>query len=396
MIKPIAWRQALLFIFVTFFIAAAARAEGVTPNDTARFLAGMPPQAGSPLEPLAQEKAFTAHAEIFDKAWAGLEAGQLAKVKAWSSENLKAPQTTLFYMFSGPDFLYANAFFPKAETYVMAGLELPGDMPDIAELPKSSIPRELSALRTSLNSVLSYSFFITREMRSRLYGRRELTGTLPVLFVFLARSGKTIKSVKFVELDKDGALHPAGTVPQAQSRIGQTQTQGAVGVKIDFLGENAQPQTLYYFATDLSDGAIENSGFLKFCERWRSGDSLLKSASYLLHSNNFSRVRDFLLARSTTIVQDDSGIPLKDFDSNAWDLRPFGTYVRPIPMFWRNYQRDLVNFFADRQAQPIEFSIGYRWKHGGSSLLLATRKPGPLEQASSGAQPVAVAPAKGQ
>ena len=65
-------------------------------------------------------------------------------------------------------------------------------------------------------------------------------------------------------------------------------------------------------------------------------------------------------------------------------------------MFWRNYQRDLVSFFADRQAQPIEFSIGYQWKHGGSSLLLATRKSGRREQASSGAQPVAVAPAKGQ
>ncbi len=26
----------------------------------------------------------------------------------------------MFYMFSGPDFLYANAFYSKAKTYVLA------------------------------------------------------------------------------------------------------------------------------------------------------------------------------------------------------------------------------------------------------------------------------------
>ena len=82
-------------------------------------------------------------------------------------------------MFAGPDFLYANAFFPKAETYVMAGLELPGEIPDIEALPKRWVPRELSAIRISLNSVMNYSFFITSEMSSHLYDRRNFTGTLP-------------------------------------------------------------------------------------------------------------------------------------------------------------------------------------------------------------------------
>ena len=120
-------------------------------------------------------------------------------------------------MFSGPDFLYANALFPRAETYVMAGLEFPGDIPDVTKLPRSSIPQELSALRGSLNSIMSYSFFITKAMKRDLNGRR-LTGTLPVLFVFLARSGKTIESVSFVNLDADGTLHPADAAVQGQGK----------------------------------------------------------------------------------------------------------------------------------------------------------------------------------
>lgn len=368
-----AWRSAALSIFLVAYAAVTAIPAGATPNATARFLAGLPVEAGSPLEPLTKEKFFAEHARFFDRAWATLEDTQLSKVKAWSSANLKAPQPVLFYMFSGPDFLYANAFFPHAETYVMAGLEPPGDIPEIEALPQQTAPRELYGLRASLKSILSYSFFITKDMRSHLYGRR-LTGTLPVLFAFLARSGKTIESISFVELDNDGTLHVLDQAPPPQA---------AKGVKITFSGENREQQTLYYFATDLSDSGTKDSGFLRFCEKLGPGDALLKSASYLPHSNNFSKVRDFLLARSATIVEDDSGIPLRDFDQKEWDLKPFGAYMKPIAKFPGRYQPGLRELFLRSRAQPINFSIGYRWKSGTSSILLATKKPAAGSQASA-------------
>jgi hypothetical protein len=400
MTKSVAWRFAAYSVFcVVFFVAAAARAADVSPNDAARFLAGMPVSAGSPLEPLTKDKEFTEYADAFDKAWAALETGQLAKVKGWTAENLKAPRSTLYYMFSGPDFLYADAFFPKAETYVMVGLELPGEIPDIQTLPKRWVGRELAAVRASLNSVMNYSFFITSEMSSRLYNSRQFMGTLPVLYVFLARTGKTIESVSLVELDKDGVAHAsAAPAPAVKGKRGrrEAQPQTTRGVKIVFTsGDGKQQQTLYYFSTDLSDKGVDKSGFLKFCDQWRTGDALIKSASYLLHNSDFSHVRNFLLARSATIVQDDTGIPLKDYDLGQWDLHPYGNYVRPIPIFSGYMQKDLLNLFTEQHAQPIGFNIGYQWKNNGSSVLLATKKPGRLEEASSEGQ-TSMAGAKGQ
>jgi len=400
MTRLTAWRAAaLLFISAVLFITVPARAADETPNDTARFLAGMPPEPGSPLEPLTKEKAFIAHANYFGKAWEKLETGQLAKVRAWASQNLKTPLPVLFYMFSGPDYLYADSFFPKAETYVLVGLELPGELPSISKLRSGYVWHELAALRQSLNSVMNYSFFITREMSHHLYNRRNFTGTLPILFTFLARSGKTIESVEFLELGKDGGLQPYDTQPGPQEQGRKRRHVRAPvprAVKITFLGGNKQKQTLYYFSTDLSNGGTDKSGFLKFCAQWRRGDALLKSASYLPHASNFSHVRNFLLSHSTTIVQDDTGIPFKDFDRNQWELKPFGNYVRPIPIFSGYYQRGLARFFAKEHAQPIEFGIGYRWRNKGSSLLLATRKPSRSEQAASEAQPSTAAPAKDQ
>ena len=80
----------------------------MTADDTARFLAGMLPSADSPLTPLTKEPSWQRHAKFFDNAFGQLEQRQLSKIRAWADTNLAAPRPTMFYMFSGPDFLYAE------------------------------------------------------------------------------------------------------------------------------------------------------------------------------------------------------------------------------------------------------------------------------------------------
>ena len=54
------------------------------------------------------------------------------------------------------------------------------------------------------------------------------------------------------------------------------------------------------------------------------GVTLLKAASYLMHSDNFSQVRGYLLAHSKVILEDDSGIPYRFFSNNKWNVRFVG------------------------------------------------------------------------
>jgi len=331
-------------------------------NDNARILAGIEPRADSPLAGLTREAGWRQHARSFDAAWESLETRQLSKIRIWSAKNITRHQQTMLYMFSGPDFLYADVFFPNATTYVLSGLEPVGGIPDVSRLRRGSLSGALAHIRSSLASVMSYSFFITKHMKGQLRSG-ELTGTLPLLYVFLARSGKTIGEVTLVTLDKDGIELPAR----------ETLSMGAPsGVKIAFAGSDGKPRTLYYFSTDLSDGGVSNTGFLKFCERLGAADNFIKSASYLLHSANFSKVRNFLLAQSATVLQDDSGIPVHYFTtSGQWGLRPFGHYVGPISIFAGRYQSQLSNIF--RRARPIDFGVGYRWRLRESNLLLAEK-----------------------
>ncbi len=359
-------------------------ADTVTADDNAKFLAGMQPSADSPLAPLTRDPAWQRHARFFDHAFAQLEQRQLSKIRAWSDIQLAAPRPTMFYMFSGPDFLYADAFYGKATTYVLSALEPPGHVPDLTRLPRGGVGAALYSVERSMGSLLSFSFFITKQMKTDLRAG-QIDGTLPILYVFLARSGKTIRDVSPIALDDKGAAYFGNENP------GPNAVRGA---RIIFSGPDGVEKTLYYFSTDLSNSGVRGTGFLKFCAALAPGNSLLKSASYLLHSGNFTTVRDFILANSATIIQDDSGVPLGNYDSRKWRFFPFGRYLGPIGEFPGKYQQSYGELF--RRAQPIDFGIGYRWRTNESNLLLSVRLPsdgpGSVETTSS-AEPVQHAPA---
>src|SRR5262249_2930675 len=129
----------------------------------------------------------------------------------------------------------------------------------------------------------------------------------------------------------------------------------------------------YYFSTNLANDGVGSSGFLKFCEKLGPGDSLIKSASYLMHSGGFTKIRDWLVANSATVLEDDSGIPLAYFDRAKWQLQPFGRYITPLGIIPNTYQPKLRELFA-KSATPIDFGVGYRWRSHESNLLLAVQK----------------------
>jgi hypothetical protein len=265
---------------------------------------------------------------------------------------------------------------------VFAALEPPGAVPDLASLPRGRLDDALSNVERSLGSILSLSFFITNQMKVDLHAR-QISGALPILYVFLARSGKTIRSVTPVALDDKGTVVPGNEDAGAATR----------GARIVFADTDGVERTLYYFSTDLSNSGVRASGFLKFCDTLTPGDSLLKSASYLLHAGNFSAVRDWLLANSAAIIQDDSGIPLAYYSSRQWQLLPFGRYAGPIEKFPSRYQRQYAELFT--HARPIDFGIGYRWRVYESNLLLSVKlAPGETAQPqlTSSSEPVAPRP----
>jgi hypothetical protein len=99
-----------------------------------------------------------------------------------------------------------------------------------------------------------------------------------------------------------------------------------------------------------------------------------------MHNDSFSGVREFLLMHSAAVVQDDTGVPVRFFKSDDWELQPFGRYLGPIGLFSRRYQRQLSDIFRAKRAKAIPFGVGYRWRPNESNLLLAIRQQRKAQQ----------------
>ena len=337
------------------------------PNDIARFLAGMPVPENSPLAPLTRDPAWQEHSAFFEKEFTKLNLRELGKLHAW--EGTYFPEATqpipvVFYMFSGPDLLYVDQFFPKASVYVLCGKESMGPPPDPLRI--ANLSGALGNLENAMKSSLATTYFITKDMKIDLQ-QQNLNGVLPILYVFLARADKSIRNVTFGSLSSNGAFQ--GSAPGKKG--------GSIpGVRINYTdNQSGDSQTLYYFTTDISDGGIKsNPGFLKFCERFGTGSSFLKSSSYLMFGEGFATIRNFILEHSNKIVQDDSGIPLAYFNPGKWNLRLFGNYLGPIELFKQHYQPKLQELFAQSSPPPIDFGFGYRWNYKEANLMVADRK----------------------
>jgi hypothetical protein len=362
----------LLEVAFMLYAVGPVRAESATANDTARFLAGLPPAANSPLAILTQDSLWQDHARRFNSIFAREDSNTLSRIRAFSKEHLPDKHDTLLYFFSGPDFLFATSFFPTVSTYVLAGLEPVGSIPQLTSLSVLAVEGALRSLENLLGSLLSFSFFITKNMKSQL-SDGPVYGTLPVLYVFLARTGKTIHDVAYVSLDEKGNIQILDKAADAGTANQKAIRSAARGIRIVFSHENGPRQTLYYFSTNLADSSVAHSGFLTFCERLGPADSFIKSASYLLHGSGFSSARDFLLNHSAMILQDDSGIPFAYFDPRNWRLHAFGRYVGPILQFGHHGQPELAQLFYKTNAVPLDFGIGYRWRRNESNLLLAVK-----------------------
>src|SRR5215471_2127105 len=216
-------------------IAPRAIPVNTGPNDVARFLAGMPVPVNSPLAPLMREPAWQAHAAFFEEQFSKLNLRQLQNLHAWQQTALPEslqPIPVVFYMFSGPDFLYVDQFFPKAAVYVLCGKEALGPPPEPLRI--ANLSGALGNLENAMKSSLNTTYFITKDMKVDLH-EQNLNGVLPILYAYMARADKSITNVTFGSLNAGGGFQEGGR-------------GGSSGVRIRYTdNQSGSAQTLYYF-----------------------------------------------------------------------------------------------------------------------------------------------------
>lgn len=357
--------------------AVALAPDTANVQSVAAYLGGLPPRASTPLAQLAAQPIWQAFAKDQDKSWIKYRTTHIDPMSRWAAtelDSVRQASPTIFYPFSGPDFLNVFTMFPTASTYVMFGLEPVGSVPAHTTLQD---PTLLPAVKASLWSVLNFSFFRTNDMAVELKSVH-LDGAVPLIMLFAARTGNHLQSVRPVELDAQGQLHEVAAADTVRTPSRNAAAAKTIpGAELKLQAADGTEKTIYYFSADLSDWKLNTkSAPLRYMRSLGPLTTYVKSATYLMHKSYFSKVRNLILERSNYLLQDDSGIAMKYFPKNNWEFTYYGTYKRPINLFAKQYQPELTTAYHDslHRARLLPFGTGYNWRQTDSNLLLARRR----------------------
>ncbi len=335
-------------------------------NQHANYLAGKKTIGYKKLQDKTYYKNYL---KKINQSWSKTTAKNLLEIYKWQTKYFKHSlndTNTLFYPFSGPDFLYAQAFFPQAKNYILVGLENPGKLPSLIKMSDEARVHYLTKLLKSLRYIDKAGYFTTKQMLSD-FADSSLNGIIHLLLFYFAKTDYTITEISSVEINEFGIVKDKKNFQIADIHPN--------GLRIKFYKKSIEnQQMLYYFPFDLSDENLKDyPEFLFFVNSFADKNTFLKSASYLLHDNDFKMIRTFILKQSNIILQDDSGIPYKILKSNGFGIKLFGNYTRTIKVFSENFQPDLQKELEYRQVPMLNFKFGYNsWKNQ-TVLMLAEK-----------------------
>jgi hypothetical protein len=338
-------------------------------NNLSNLIAGYPINYYQP----QWDKAFI---ESFNKnvnqKMLGIESSRLSKIKSWNETNIKnngANDTNfVFYPFSGGDFIHMAWLYPNANEYFMIARELVGDIPNLFTKDSAYTSKYLKDIEFVLRDIYSKSYFITKNMRADTKHNTNVNGMLPLILWGAVRTGHDISQVSFGKIDENGDFTSVNN--HEKSNIVQV---------IMWNKKLKKQQKVTYFCCDLAnDELLSHPGNMMYLEKSINSNcnTFIKSASYLLHYGSFTTIRDFVLSKSTYLVQDDTGIPYQHFNNENWKVSVFGVYEKPVKDFSDNlYQEDLDSAYrSPSYLGDLNFSLGYHWGSKKQNQIIAKKK----------------------
>lgn len=339
-------------------------------NDISGILSGVDEPSNS-LNYLYDSSAWKENKAFINSSWEKLNRNRLAPMAKWSGKELTAANAnckTVFYPFSGPDFLTSNAFFPDATELVMLGLEPVGSLPPISKFSNLAAKDYCDDFKHSLNDIFEKSYFITQYML-RDFQREKVNGLLPVLCFFIRKTGHQVLDIKYMVKYNNDSIYEKD----------YTTKDKPFGVKVTCEKDNIR-KTIYYFRYDVSNKQFNDTcAFYKFINRHtKNSVTYVKSASYLLHANFMSNMKKLILTNSNYVLEDDTGIPYSYFqEGNKWNIKLYGEYGKPIKNFpYLKMQQGILDAYKKDSAsiQKLPFHLGYHWQDNKDVLIYATKK----------------------
>lgn len=347
-------------------------------QEYASFIGGLS-HSSDRLKSIKNNGFYAAHAKRMNDVFKRVKTKRLAQMQTFSQMELasdKIGEGTLLYPFSGPDALHAVTLFPNYKQYIFIAFEPPGSFRKFSSTDTTGVPDYLLSVQRTIQEVTNLSYFITDRMRKYIT-KENIDGALPLIALFLAETDHTLIGYGKRYLHADGSINeiakdtfsiPAQDIHDMYFKTGTSQTIQRLTYIYANLGNAAYASKI---------GFLKNTALQSYLSSLQGFNTYVKSASYLMHNAGFSGIRDFVLKKTHSILQDDTGVPFEYFDQKQWDFVFYGRYSRPINIFAGRYSAKLDSAYVHQESikKPLPFMMGYQLRRGDAqNIYKAIRK----------------------
>lgn len=309
------------------------------------------------------------YAENVRTAYAHYDTTIGASMSSWSAAELGPHHgQTVFYPFSGADFVTAHRLFPDAERYVLVAMQRAGPVPALDRLDSRDLKKTLQIYRRTMETFARRGFFVTKQMNEKFARELPVKGITGQLITFATLEGYEVLSVEPVVVDAGGQL----TVPSTAAN--KFRTWSSVRIQMRRRHDDRIVE-LDYLRLNLANEGFAEPGTRQLLEDAARGRVVLKAASHLMQTRAFTDIEQLLLDHAGTIVQDETGIGYERL-TDRFDVKLYGAYERANHLFRATEQPALAEAYrADPAIDALPFGFGYR-KTAGSCLQYAHLRRG--------------------
>ena len=269
---------------------------------------------------------------------------------------------TVFYPFSGPDFVTVAHAFPNADRYVMVAMQAAGAPVTLATM---SAQRSQGFQAKFMREWMKFSrlaFFRTDDLNEDQRDQFAPIGVTTILSTFALYMGFDVMDIyPIVYDDKTGDFIKSTTGQWSSVRL--------------VLSKAGKPVTLDYVSLDLSDSSLStNNPMRTWLAREAKNPGLIKAASHLLQESYFSVMRDILVANATMVVQDETGLDYT-YLTQIGQADLYGGFLFPHELFNRKKQESLGKAYREStNTKPLPFAFSYNKTNERNNVQIVRRQ----------------------
>jgi len=286
--------------------------------------------------------------------------------------------------FGGGDLLPAMVIYPNSSEYTTISLESAGDPRRLAKATLPQLRQGLDSYRSNVGYML-VSYDNSNES-VRNMDRGLIPNQLSFALAALSALGYEPVSLKYFRIEQDGSLHylSLSEIDSLENVRGQRlkwswiDTDFSVAfrnMELAFRRKGAGPTAPViihrHIAFNLDNQHFQGSGLQKHLEGKGTVKAMIKGASYLIWMDNFKAIRDYLLAYSTYMISDSTGILPRHASKAGFEQITYGRFSGAF--LKDNGGADAASFRNLWQSQPyrpMQFRFGYSDIYKANHLLV--------------------------